>query len=303
MGTIDLNALPLFVTVAESSSFSAAAARLGVPKSSVSRGIASLESAMGVRLFHRTTRKVSLSTAGVAFLDRVSSPLAVLRKSVADLPELEEQPSGRLRVTAATDLGSTVLAEIVARFVARYPAVDVEFRLTNAYVDLVAEAFDVALRITTKQLRDSSLVARDAGMVVLQLYASPSYLALRGTPRMPRDLDLHTWVLFRDAAPLQLRGPGKPVTVERRGSIQCDDMFFVRETLRHGAGIGMLPTFIAHELVATGQLVAVLPRWSVPTGQLWIVHHGARPLPRKVVAFRDFVLESLKARPLGPSSG
>jgi DNA-binding transcriptional LysR family regulator len=303
MGTIDLNTLPLFAAVAETSSFSAAAEKLGLPKSSVSRGIASLEGAVGVRLFHRTTRKVSLSTAGVAFLDRISSSLASLQKSVADLPELEEEPSGRLRVTAAVDLGATVLAEVVARFVARYPGVEVDLRLTNAYVDLVAEGLDVALRIATRPLKDSSLVARNAGKVTLNLYASPSYLALRGTPRIPRDLDAHTWVLFRRGGALRLLGPGKRVTIARRGPIQCDDMLFMREALRQGAGVGMLPAFVANDLVAAGQLVCILPRFSVPTGRLWIVHHGGRHLARKVVAFRDFVLDALKARPLGPAIG
>lgn len=298
MGTIDLGLLPIFTAVAQSFSFSVAAEKLGLPKSSVSRGIASLEEEMGVRLFHRTTRRVSLSTAGAAFLDRISSPLASLQRSVSDLPEREEEPSGRLRVTAAVDFGSTVLAEIASRFVARYPRVNLELRLTNAQVDLVAEGFDMALRIATRPLKDSSLVARNAGVVTLQLYASPSYLALWGTPRTPRDLDLYTWILFPTTRTLRLAGPGKPVIVTPQARIRCDDMFFVRETLRHGAGIGILPSFLATEDVSAGHLVRVLPRWNVPTGQLWVVYHGAKHLPRKVVAFRDFVLDSLKARPL-----
>lgn len=298
VGTIDLNLLPLFTAVAESSSFSAAAEKLGLPKSSVSRGIAGLEGELGVRLFHRTTRRVSLSTAGAAFLDRISSPLATLQQSVGDLPDLDAEPSGRLRVTAAVDFGSTVLAEIVARFVALYPRVHVELRLMNAQVDLVAEGFDMALRIATRQMKSSSLVARNAGVVTMQLYASPSYLALRGTPRRPRDLGLHTWVLFPTTQTLRLAGPGKPITVTPEGRIHCDDMFFVREVIRHGAGIGVLPSFLATDEVSAGHLVRVLPRWNVPTGQLWVVYHGAQHLPRKVIAFRDFVLDSLKARPL-----
>ncbi|MEO6420504.1 MAG: LysR substrate-binding domain-containing protein [Polyangiaceae bacterium] len=299
MGTIDLNLLPLFAAVAETFSFSAAAEKLGLPKSSVSRGIASLEEEMGVRLFHRTTRHVALSTAGAALLDRISSPLALLQESVGALPELEEEPSGRLRVTAAVDFGATVLAEIVTRFVARYPKVDLDLRLTNARVDLVAAGFDVALRIATTPLKDSALVARNAGVVTLQLYASPSYLALRGMPRAPRDLAAHSWVLFPTMRTLRLAGPGKPVTIVPEGRIQCDDMFFVREALRHGSGIGMLPSFLADGDVSGGHLVRVLPRWNVPTGQLWLIYHGAVHLPRKVLAFRDFVLDALKLRPLG----
>ncbi len=298
MGTIDLNLLPVFTAVADTSSFSAAAERLGIPKSTVSRGVASLESAMGVRLFHRTTRRVSLSTAGAAIRDRIASSLAALQESLGHLPEQEREPSGRLRVTAAVDFGATVLAEIVARFATRYPGVEVEMRLSNAVVDLVAEGFDVALRISTRALKDSPLVARNVGTIVLQPYASPNYLARRGAPREPSDLADHEWIQFRGAGPLRLRGPDRTVTIEPRGRIVCDDMFFVREVLRHGAGIGMLPAFLAEGDVAAGRLSPVLQRWSVPTGQLWLICHGARPLPRKVTAFRDFVTESLKVRPI-----
>lgn len=208
MAAIDLNLLPIFVAVAETSSFSAAAAKLRIPKSTVSRGVANLEDAMGVQLFHRTTRHVALSTAGTALLERSAALLAALQQSVSDLPELQAEPSGVIRVTAPIDFGSAVLADIVARFSARYSA------------------------------------------------------------------------------------------VETRGRIVCDDMFFMRESLRAGAGIGILPTFVAAAEVTAGNLICALPRWSALAGQLWIVSPGGNHPARKVVAFRDFVVESLRSRSL-----
>jgi DNA-binding transcriptional LysR family regulator len=153
----------------------------------------------------------------------------------------------------------------------------------------------MALRISTKPLKDSSLVARDGGPIALQLYASPGYLESHGAPHHPTDLEGHSWVLFRGNEPLRLKGPGKPVTVTPRGRIMCDEMFFVREALRQGAGLGILPTFLADGDVAAGRLVSVLGRWSIPAGRLWIVCHGGQRLPRKVTVFREFVLESLEA--------
>lgn len=298
MGTVDLNHLALFAAVARTSSFSAAAKQLGLPKSSVSRGIAALELAMGVRLVNRTTRHVALSTAGVALHERVTPQLAELVRSLGALPELEEQPSGKLRLTATADFAATVLAEIVARFVARHPAVEVELRLTNALVDLVADGFDLAFRMSMRRLRDSSLKARRLGALGTQIFAAPGYIARRGSPRSPADLASHEWVVYGGAGASRLESAGVIAVVEPRGRIVCDDMSFVRAAIREGAGLGILPTFLAEADVTTGALVRVLPRWTMHTGDLWMVSTAARHAPRKVTAFRDFVIESLQARPM-----
>lgn len=296
MSSLDLNLLPIFVAVAETSSFSAAAKKLGMPKSTVSRGVASLEEALGVPLFHRTTRKVSLSTAGASLLARSGALVASLQEAVTELPELQEIPSGTVRITAPIDFGAAVLADIVARFTARYPSLQVDLRLTNAVVDLIAEGVDLAFRISARPLVSSSLVAQKVGPVSMQLYAAPGYLARAGTPRSPEELAQHSWVNFRSWPRVRLAGPERTVTVEAKGRVSCDDMFFVRESLRAGAGIGVLPMFVAKDEVAAGNLVRVLPKWSPPGGQLWLVWPGGNKPPRKVAAFRELVLESLRAR-------
>jgi DNA-binding transcriptional LysR family regulator len=298
VGTIDLNLLGVFIAVADTASFSEAARRLRLPKSTVSRSIARLEESMGVRLLHRTTRRVALSTAGQALHERVAPLLASVEKSLGELPELEESPSGVLRVTASVDFGATVLAEIATRFVARYPSVTLDLRLTNDVVDLVKERIDVALRLSSRRLEDSSLAARRAGELSLQLFAAPGYLARRGTPRSPRELDEHDWVVFRAARPVKLEGPGEGAQVTPRGRLVCDDMFFAREATRHGGGIGLLPSFLAESDVAAGRLARVLPRFAARGGHLWIVFPEARHVARKVAAFRDFLVESLRGRVL-----
>lgn len=302
MATIDLNLVRAFVTVHDAGSFSGAASRLGVPRSTVSRAVSALEDTLGVLLFHRTTRKVATTAAGLALFDRVAPSLAALDASFSDLPDREEVPSGTLRVTTTVDLGTVVLAEAVTRYTARYPDTQVEIHLSSTMVDLVRDGFDLALRISAGPLRDSSLIARKVGVVTFQVYASPTYLARRGTPRSPADLREHDWVTFRGAAALQLSMAKSKSVVAARTRVTCDDMFFAREVLRTGGGIGALPSFIADGDLAGGLLTRVLPRWSAPTGTVHLVHPSRRHVPPKVTAFRDLLFEMLRQRPLSPAA-
>lgn len=295
---MNLDLLSTFEAVARTASFSAAAKELGRPKSSVSRAVARLEADLGVPLIYRTTRKVSLSAAGTALYDRVTPLLGSLRSALTEMPEREELPSGLLRVTAPVDLGALFLVEVVTRYTARYPAVSVDLHLTGRVVDLVGEGFDVALRVAPA-LKDSTLVARKAAPVLVRVYASPVYLARRGTPRSEAELAGHDWVVFHSgpqrlkvSAPFGMPGSG----VGSSGRIGCDDLLFVREAVLAGAGLGLLPTFVAEPHLEAGTLVQVLPRLEKQAGWLHVVTPAARHQPRKVTAFRDLVLELLRAR-------
>lgn len=292
---MDLNLLTVFEAVARTRSFSAGARELRIPKSSASRAVARLEADLDVQLLLRTTRQVSLTAAGTALYDRLVPILASVRAAVGELPEREEQPAGELRVTAPVDLGVLFLAEVVVRYTARYPSVSVDLHLTGRVVDLVAERFDVALRVADR-LRDSTLVARRVAPVQLQLFASPLYLAHRGTPRTEADLAEHDWVEFR-TGPQRLRAAGfRDLGIEPRTRIACDDLLFVRDAARAGAGLAFLPSFSAEPEVAAGRLVRVLPRFERVAGWLHVVTPAAKHVPRKVTAFRDVVLELLGSR-------
>lgn len=295
---MDMDGIVAFVAVADAASFSAAGRTLGLPVSTVSRRVAALEAALGVQLLHRTTRRVSLSTSGTALRERVAPLLASLRAAVTQLPGREEEPAGELRVTAPIDIGAFFVADIVARFVTRHPLIRVDLHLTNERVDLVGEGFDVALRVALGRLGDSSLMARKATHVSGGLFAAPTYLARRGVPRTPADLDDHEWVTYRDMGKVRLEGGGEPTQVTPRGRVQCDDMLFMREALRAGAGIGWLPVFLPQAELASGQLTRVLPRWQTRSGHLWVLWPATRHLPPSVAAFRDFVVASLLRAPL-----
>jgi DNA-binding transcriptional LysR family regulator len=290
---MDLNLLAHFVAVAEASSFSAAAAKLGLRRSSVSRAVAALERSVGVQLFNRTTRSVALTTAGTTLYARVSVQLAALKEAVGSLPEREALPSGELRVTAPNDLGAVVLAPALAGFSARYPAVVIDARLTNRRVDLVTEGFDAALRISIGRLSDSSLVARRLSVLEMQVFAAPTYLARAGTPRAPKDTAGHAWVLMRGQ---KLPPPFPAPSVKPR--IVGDDVLFVCRAVGAGAGLGVLPTFLAREELAAGRLVRVLPRFSQRSGALYLVHPPARHVARKVTALRDYLVEHFTSYPL-----
>jgi DNA-binding transcriptional LysR family regulator len=290
---MDLNLLGLFVAVAETGSFSGAARKLGMPKSSVSRGVASLESTLKAQLLHRTTRHVSLSTAGAALYERAAPLLASLKEAVGTLPEQEDAPSGELRLTAPHDMGATFLADVIARFTLRYPSVRVDCRLTNRNVDLVAEGFDLALRASRGKLADSSMMIRKLCPIEVQLFASPTYLARRGTPRTLEDLASHELSALRGLKFLAELG-----LQEKDARVLADDMLFLREVVKAGAGIALLPTFLAQDEVTSGQLVRVLPRFAHTTTSLVMLYPRTQHVPRKVSAFRDFLLEYLKGRPL-----
>ncbi|MBL8952641.1 MAG: LysR family transcriptional regulator [Myxococcaceae bacterium] len=295
---MDLNALELFVAVAETSSFSVSAKKLGVPKSTVSRGLQRLERELGVTLVNRTTRQVSLSTAGQALLERVGPQLAQLKKTLGELPEIEEKPSGHLRITAPVDLGATMLPELVASFVARCPSVSVEVNVSNRVVDLVGEQFDLAFRGGSDRLRDSSLVAKKAGVMAMRLFAAPAYLARRGTPRTLKELDGHDWVVFPSFRELMLTNGTDAVTVHPKGRIVADDLFFIREAAVQGAGIAVVPPYLAEKDVAAGQLARVLPRYETRNGGLWLVTPPGH-LPKRTIAFRDYAVDWFKTHPLG----
>jgi DNA-binding transcriptional LysR family regulator len=295
MAPIDLNQYRAFAAVHETSSFTLAAKRLGVPRSTVSRAVYALEESLRVLLFQRTTRRVQSTTEGRSLYARVAPALSTLEAPLPQSAEPEE-PSGTLRISATADLATYLLAEAITRFTARYQKMKVEVDLSNALVDLYDGSFDLALRIRGGALKSSTLVARKVGTFLIQLYASPQYLAQRGAPRSPADLRDHELVGFRDAP----AGRSLPALLSALPTprIVADDMVFRRELIRNGGGLGVLPAFLAGADLAAGRLVQVLPRWSALAGNVFLVHSSRRLVPRKITAFRDVLFDLLRQKPM-----
>ncbi len=297
MPNVDLALLPAFVAVAELGSFSAAAHRLGVQKSSVSRSIARLESAIETRLVHRTTRRVTLSAAGASLYETIVEPMAALRTATSGLVELDGSPTGRLRVTAPVDIGS-LISESVARFTERYRRVEVELRLTSDVVDLVGERVDIAVRVATRPLHDSSLHVKSMGELRAGVFASPLYLARQGVPKSPDQLAAHEWVVFSSTRRLRIYNDGKSLAVATKGHVVCDDMIFLLHAVRHGIGLGLLPHFLAEPEVRAGKLVQVVPAWDAVGAKVWLMTQAARKASKSVAAFVDCVEATLSGQRL-----
>jgi DNA-binding transcriptional LysR family regulator len=293
---MDLNHVSAFVRVVQDGSFTAAAKALGLPKSSVSRSIAQLEQDLGVRLLHRTTRKLHLTDAGTAFHNRVSRALADIDEATSAAADLQRELRGPVRVTAPVDLGVWAVASIVARFVKKYPEVRIEARLTGRVVDLVAEGFDLAVRAAP--IHDETLIAKRVGNLDLGLYASRKYLARRGTPKTLADLENHDCILLcSDRGIVQWRltstTTNEQATVEPHGKIAADDISFLKKSVLAGGGIALLPQFIAGREEEAGKMSRVLPEWRLAQSVLNIVYPTARYVPQRVIVFRDFLAKEL----------
>jgi DNA-binding transcriptional LysR family regulator len=285
--TIDLALFSAFLEVAEASSFSKAARALGTTTATASRSVARLEESLGTRLFHRTSRKVTMTSAGAALYERTALHFRALKSAAQELPEQQSEPAGVLKLTAPYDLGATILGGLIARFAIRYPKVRIAAEFSSRNVDLGAEGFDVAIRSDSLKVDASWTVRRLVRKTELNFYAAPTYVARRGAPRALAVSD-HDWLI---AGPLR-RLLQVPANFESR--IVANDFLFLREAARAGAGVAMLPAFIARPYVTAGELTRVLPTVRLPVGGLALVYAPTRPLPLKVAAFRDFLLQNIE---------
>jgi len=296
---MDLNHVAVFVRVVELESFTAAANQLGLPKSSVSRTVTRLEEGLGVRLLQRTTRKLHLTEAGHAYYERARLALSGLEEAASAATNMSAVPRGIVRVTAPGDLGALNMAELVTRFIRKYPLVHIELSLTSRVVDLVSEGFDLALR--AGKLRDSTLVARRVGGDSLGIFAAASYLRRRGKPKSFAELANHECVLFHGKnakAEWRLTGPEGEERVTVHGPVSVDEMSFAVRAVGAGLGIGLLPVIgvkLELEQRAMPALTRILPEYASSGADLNVVAPSARFQPASVVAFRQFLIDELTA--------
>ena len=289
---MDLNLLSLFAAVAKAKNFSAAAHVLGVERSSVSRGVATLERVLGTQLFSRTTRKIALTSAGAAFLKQIEDPLSAMGDAVASASERSAQLSGLLRISMAVDMAISFMPAVFAGFHARYPDVQLDLRVENRKADLVEEGIDVALRVVLAPQADSSLLAVKLSRLEFRAYASPAYVSRNGYPGTVEEAARLDWLAFRDG---DVAGFPLPV---RKVSIVADDMLFLHQAALSARGIALLPTFLTHSDVASGRLIEILPAQMFGAGELYLLHGPAKRLSRRARAFSDFMIRYFEANPL-----
>jgi DNA-binding transcriptional LysR family regulator len=288
-----------FARVAESGSFSEAARRLGTSKSLVSRQVAALETELGARLLHRTTRSLTLTEEGRGYHAEVVRILAEIQDANLSVSRMQAAPRGRLKVNAPMSFSFLHLAPMIPDFLRRYPEVDVDMTLNDRYVDLIEEGFDVAVRIG--RLADSSLVARKLAPMRPVICASPGYLRERGVPETPDDLRKHLCLCNSTNALVDewrlVDRDGRPVMVQIKGRLRANNGDTLRIAALQGLGLVNLPTFFVGGDLQAGTLVSVLSGYMPQDAGIYAVYPHSRHLLPKVRAFVDFLAERIGPRP------
>lgn len=293
---LDLNDVAVFVQVVRCGSFAEAARRLGIPPNTLSRRVQQLEAHLGTRLMQRSTRKLSLTSAGQDFHDLCAEAVEGLIDAGQSLLSRNEAPSGLVRVAAPADFFDFFPMEWLAEFLVKYPQVRVDFVLSDASADLIADRIDVAIRGGV--LEDSGLIARrvmDAGLD--GLVASPAYIAARGTPATLQDLADHDCLAFAHPsgrATWSLSAPdGADAEVQVVGRLSGNTVQVLRKAALAGLGIALLPSTMTRRELRAGLLVPVLPQFHRKGHGVHLVYASRRHLPSAVSAFIDLVADKL----------
>lgn len=293
------NAMATFVCVADVGSISGAADRLGIAKSAVSRRLRDLENHLGVELIHRTTRHLALTPSGEHFYHRAARLLADVDEAEEAVTREHRELSGVIRLAAPLSFGLLQLQPAINAFMAANPRVTFDLNLDDHEVDLVADGFDLGVRLAS--LPDSTLIARKLAPIRSAAAASPDYLARHGTPRHPSELANHDCLIYSNVPANQVwryrdaRGRWQPVTGRTRLRVNNGD--FLREAAIHGAGIVIEPTFLLHQALAEGRLVPILTDTAWPEIGAYAVYPQTRHLSARVRAFVDFLGQRFAGEP------
>lgn len=286
----ELEAIRTFLTVADQTSFTAAARLLGTTPASVTRTVSGLEQTLGVQLLLRTTRKVSLTSAGAAYAARVAPLVAGLVRATEETRDLQKVTAGSLRVSAPMSLGMKVLPTVLSQFSIIHPHTSVAIDLSDRFIDIVKESYDLAIRISGPPT-DKSTIWRKIRPVPRLLVASPGFIARHGLPSRPEDLTDLECLSYNDQLKTEtweLSRPGQTRSIEARGRFSINNGDFLCQLAVAGEGVALLPRFIVEEDMRAGRLVEILPGWTTPEIWLTLYYPPYEQLPLRVATFSDF---------------
>lgn len=289
----DLNDMLYFAEVVDRGSFAEAGRALGIPKSRLSRRVADLEARLGVRLLQRTTRKLSLTHAGELYHRHCAAMREHAEAADEAVATVQHAPRGLIRVACPITLAQSDVGRVIAMFLATYPEVRVDMRVSNRVVDLVEEGMDVALRVRPSLEESGSLVVKPLGHSATILVATPGLLLRQGRPHSPHDLERIDSVAMgsRDGSAFwPLFGPeGAEFKLTHRPRFVADDLLTLKSAIMQGIGMGLLPDYLCNESLANGRLVEVLPGWAPMPGVVHAVFPSRRGLVPAVRSFLDFL--------------
>ncbi|MDO6477356.1 LysR family transcriptional regulator [Alteromonas sp. 1_MG-2023] len=282
--------MALFVEVCKTMSFRKAADALDMPSSTLSRRVSHLEKEVGLRLLHRTTRKVELTEAGLLYYQRCKRIVDEAKLAHEQLGEMLEHPSGTIKASVPVDFAIIYIAPLLSEFSSIYPGIKIEFDMTPRNADLVSEHVDLAIRMG--QPADSSLIARKITSLTSQLYASPEYIRRCGYPSHPSELIQHEGIAFPKIECWDLRKDEHEIRAEFGGRYRANNVGMMKRLATLHQGVILLPeTSVSEELMA-GKLIPILPEWKGSTLPVYALTE-TRLLPAKVRVFIDFIQQKL----------
>lgn len=286
-----ITAAEVFITIVDRGSMIAAAETLEMSRAMVTRYLAQMEQWAGARLLHRTTRKLSLTDAGERTLERCRQMLALAGEIDLVEGEQSDELRGLLRITCSQSLGQTALVGAVAQYLKRHPQVAVDLQMNNRTVNLVEERIDLALRITNEL--DPNLIARPLSSCASVVCASPAYLAAYGTPRHPQDLALHNCLTYsyfgKSLWHFDHQGVKSAVAVS--GNLSANESVVLMAGTAQGAGISMQPYYSAAPLLASGDLIELMPEYRPQSMGIYGIYTSRRQMPATLRTMLDFLVE------------
>jgi DNA-binding transcriptional LysR family regulator len=281
-----LRAMQLFVRIAELGSFSRAADELALSKSVLSKEMTRLETALGIRLLQRSTRRLELTERGQDYLQRCRAILAQVESVEAELMTLDGAPRGKLRVNASMSLGLTELSQALSAFMAQYPEIELDVELSDEWVDLITQGFDLGFRAASRPF-DSSYVGRAVATFRFHVCAAPEYVARHPPIRTPADLNRHNCYVYRHFRGGTVWPIGDGVQIG--GRLRANNTLFIRQAVLDGHGIAMMPSFVCGDGLASGALVELLADHPRPPLILYATYPARRHVPPKVSACVAFI--------------
>jgi DNA-binding transcriptional LysR family regulator len=290
----DFEAWAIFAQVVEHRSFSGAADAIGVSKATVSKAITRLEAHLNQSLFHRTSRRLTLTESGKGLAEYAARILGEAQAAEEAARDAATAPTGLVRLTAPMTIGLVQVAPLVAEFLTANPGIEIDLHLTDGKVDIVAEGFDIALRIA--DLPDSSLRARRIGPIAMHIVASPAYLAQHGRPTHPAQLGERPCFAYTNVTgPWRFHGPdGGEAALRPAGPLRANSGDALLPALRAGLGIGVLPDFIVGPDLESGVLEPILTNWSMVPIALHLLTPPSNLRPARVEALIAFLVDRLK---------
>ena len=294
----DLNLMAIFARVVEAGSFAEAARRMATSRSAISKAVAKLEKELGARLLNRTTRYLSLTEIGASVSEHCTRMLSEAEQARKLVDSLTTAPRGLLRVSASVAFGTLHIAPALAVFLSRYPEIRIDLTITDRWVDLAEEGYDVAIRVTGAP--PSNWVARKLAPVRRKLCATPGYFDQRGVPQSPADLVHHNCLDYTrsgEQGHWRFTGPDGDISVPVTGPLHVDDDEALSQAVLGGLGIGLLPTFIIGKDLQSGKLQAALSEYIPVEQHVYAMYLPTRHLPSKVRVFIDFLLTHIGTDP------